>query len=128
MKKVMLLVAVLVLMLTVAASAIAQEVAEEDFSVTPIEGTYRFYDPNQELVAATGILLPENLCGAGHYVTDEATGALYFVGAYNEYLWSSPGEDILDGYDGQRVTVYGTVSENDACSPYMTIYWVEPAV
>ena len=128
MKKSMLLVTVLTLVLVVAASAVAQEMAEGDFSVTPMEETYRPYDPNQELIALTGVLLPENQCGAGYYVIDEVTSASYFVGAYDEYLLPGPDAGILAGYDGQRVTVYGTMSENNACVPYMTVYWVEPTV
>lgn len=128
MKKSMLLVTVLTLVLVVAASAVAQEMVEEDFGVTPMEETYHAYDPTQELIAVTGVLLPENQCGAGYYVTDEVTSALYFVGAYDEHLLPGTGANILAGYDGQRVTVYGTVSENDACGPYMTVYWVEPTV
>lgn len=127
LKKSTLLAMALALLSVTAVSAVAQEAAEEDFSVTPTEGTYQPYDPAEELVAVTGVLLLENQCGAGHYITDEASGVPYFAGAYDEYLWPGPDGDVLAGYDGQYVTLYGILSENEACGPYMTVYWVEPA-
>ena len=105
MRNSILLVAVLVALLAVTGSALAQE----EPAITPSQ-------EELEGVGVPGILekpgyTPE---GYGPYaITDEATGVRYHVSRPNEY--------IMDGLVGTRVIVYGWVLEG--YDPPVLVYW-----